>query len=233
MSGKDEKPGKPAPKEDEPLTEDDVAQVQETLEALALIGKAPASVAAEIAKGATVAAPAPAGAGAGGAGASAAPSKADLLSLLARKPAAGKPEGEKEHRFWSTQPVLKKDEKTEEHGPIDAPKTVAEVKQEPYGLPAGFEWCTIDVTNAAQRRELSIAGSVALHPGLARGLFTKFCIASSFPSPCSGAVRASSRQLRGGRRRNVPLQLQREVPSVGPHASPLLQGVDRWCPREL
>jgi len=60
-----------------------------------------------------------------------------------------------EHRFWDTQPVPKTDAPTPAaNGPIDAPKTVADVRQEPYTLPAGFEWCTIDVTSEAAKGAL-------------------------------------------------------------------------------
>lgn len=41
-----------------------------------------------------------------------------------------------------------------DHGPIDDPKTVTEVKAEPYPLPPGFEWVTIDVSKAAQLKEM-------------------------------------------------------------------------------
>lgn len=46
------------------------------------------------------------------------------------------------------------DADVEEDGPIDAPKTVDEIRKEPYVLPSGFEWCTIDVQDAAQLNEL-------------------------------------------------------------------------------
>lgn len=48
------------------------------------------------------------------------------------------------YAFWETQPVSQFKEPDSEEGPIDAPKTVAEVKQEPYNLPDSFEWCTCD-----------------------------------------------------------------------------------------
>lgn len=35
-------------------------------------------------------------------------------------------------------------------GPIDAPKTPEDVKQDPYALPPGFEWSTVDVKNEEQ-----------------------------------------------------------------------------------
>lgn len=37
-----------------------------------------------------------------------------------------------------------------EEGPIDDPKTPADVKQEPGVLPAGFEWSTIDINDEEQ-----------------------------------------------------------------------------------
>jgi glycylpeptide N-tetradecanoyltransferase len=54
---------------------------------------------------------------------------------------------EKKHVFWDTQPVPKlRDEiKEEECGAIDVPKTVADVRQDPLPLPAGFEWCETNV----------------------------------------------------------------------------------------
>jgi glycylpeptide N-tetradecanoyltransferase len=37
-----------------------------------------------------------------------------------------------------------------EEGPIDELKHVKDVRQEPGALPAGFEWCLIDIKNDAQ-----------------------------------------------------------------------------------
>lgn len=42
----------------------------------------------------------------------------------------------------------------ESHGPIDDPKTVAEVRKEPLAMPKGYEWVTIDITQEAQLTEL-------------------------------------------------------------------------------
>lgn len=60
-----------------------------------------------------------------------------------------------DHKFWNTQPVLKGSEViTEENmAPIDEPKTVADIRKEPYALPPGFEWCTLDVTNEVVLKE--------------------------------------------------------------------------------
>lgn len=61
-------------------------------------------------------------------------------------------------KFWSTQPVPNMDSDTTEAGidghAIDEIKTVEQIKQEPYKLPGGFEWCTLDVTEEAQLNEL-------------------------------------------------------------------------------
>jgi len=43
--------------------------------------------------------------------------------------------------------------KVEDSGPIDALKKPEEIRAEPLGLPAGFEWSTIDVLDDAQVRE--------------------------------------------------------------------------------
>eukprot|EP01027_Heterolobosea_sp_BB2_P024070 GEZU01036228.1.p1 GENE.GEZU01036228.1~~GEZU01036228.1.p1 ORF type:complete len:393 (-),score=137.37 GEZU01036228.1:440-1618(-) len=51
----------------------------------------------------------------------------------------------KEHKFWDSQPVPKFGEKISEFGPIDEPKTVDQVRKEPYDLPDAFEWIETDV----------------------------------------------------------------------------------------
>jgi glycylpeptide N-tetradecanoyltransferase len=90
--------------------------------------------------------------------------------LATQAPASAAP---KEHRFWATQPVPHEDkagtggggaadtaageeeaDDSSADGPIDKIKTVEEVKAEPYSLPGGFEWDTIDVEEEAQLVEL-------------------------------------------------------------------------------
>ena len=72
------------------------------------------------------------------------------------------------HKFWDTQPVARdalqddvskqleaatiKDEK-KTTGYIKE-QTVEEIRKEPYPLPAGFEWCVLDVNNEEQVREV-------------------------------------------------------------------------------
>lgn len=62
---------------------------------------------------------------------------------------------EKEHKFWNTQPVVGlKEEIIEENGPIDASTTLADIKTDPYNMPTGFEWYSIDITDPAQAQEV-------------------------------------------------------------------------------
>lgn len=58
------------------------------------------------------------------------------------------------HDFWDTQPVPKGGPGAkDEEGEIEKGK-VEEVKSEPYGLPAGFEWCDVDLENEDQLQEV-------------------------------------------------------------------------------
>lgn len=58
------------------------------------------------------------------------------------------------HAFWDTQPVPKLSDVVTQHGPIDADKPLSEIRPDPYPLPDGFEWCTIDVRDAGVLLEL-------------------------------------------------------------------------------
>ncbi|XP_042052403.1 glycylpeptide N-tetradecanoyltransferase 1-like [Salvia splendens] len=54
----------------------------------------------------------------------------------------------KRHKFWETQPVGQfKDvgDTSLPEGPIEQPTPLSEVKQEPYNLPAPYEWVTCDL----------------------------------------------------------------------------------------
>mmetsp|Transcript_22097 Transcript_22097/g.21803 ORF Transcript_22097/g.21803 Transcript_22097/m.21803 type:complete len:413 (+) Transcript_22097:19-1257(+) len=63
------------------------------------------------------------------------------------------------HRFWDTQPMprlstlITKDESSQ-HGPVDDPKTVADVRQTPYPLPVAFEWVSVDVNDDEWMQEV-------------------------------------------------------------------------------
>jgi glycylpeptide N-tetradecanoyltransferase len=64
----------------------------------------------------------------------------------------------KEHKFWHTQPVLKlaEDCGIDESGPIDCAVDIANVRQEPLSMPAGFEWCSLDIQDPDVLQEVYI-----------------------------------------------------------------------------
>lgn len=63
---------------------------------------------------------------------------------------------EKDHKFWNTQPVLAMSDSVEAltNAPINDSLTVDEIRKEPFSMPAGFEWCDIDVQDETQVQEL-------------------------------------------------------------------------------
>ncbi|WVQ84211.1 glycylpeptide N-tetradecanoyltransferase [Cryptococcus sp. DSM 104549] len=88
---------------------------------------------------------------------------ADLMKILDGQIALGNKSGTKnlgEHKFWKTQPVPQISDASKgailEEGPIDEPKTVADVRQEPGQLPSGFEWSLIDIKNEEQCKEVYV-----------------------------------------------------------------------------
>ncbi|EFN55805.1 hypothetical protein CHLNCDRAFT_48776 [Chlorella variabilis] len=61
------------------------------------------------------------------------------------------------YAFWGTQPVAQFNEQPStsvSDGPIDKPKTVADVRKEPYGLPQNFEWVTCNIDNDGELKEI-------------------------------------------------------------------------------
>jgi glycylpeptide N-tetradecanoyltransferase len=82
--------------------------------------------------------------------------KAEVLEALRAPELAGGDYDAFAHKFWSTQPVPKFSEAVEEvkAGPIDAAKRVDEVRQEPYPLPASFEWVSCDVSSDTELQEI-------------------------------------------------------------------------------
>lgn len=153
------------------------AKPEETGDAAADAAKPEAGVSEDKAKAAAASsassAPAPAPSPAAAAPAPAAAAKAEIDPALAAKaalmgvdiskllkPAAGGAAAggaggaSSAHRFWDTQPVPKLGEEVTHHGPIDPPKTVEEIRKEPYGLPPGYAWETLKVTDAAALKEL-------------------------------------------------------------------------------
>ncbi len=111
--------------------------------------------------------PAAGGAGAGGGGGGAAADGATpeatalaaaaraALGTAAQTPVVPDHAKAVAHKFWDTQPMKKLSEKViDEYGPIDDIKTPDQVRQEPYALPKGFEWVTMNVLDAAHVKEI-------------------------------------------------------------------------------
>mmetsp|Transcript_22459 Transcript_22459/g.53002 ORF Transcript_22459/g.53002 Transcript_22459/m.53002 type:complete len:422 (+) Transcript_22459:286-1551(+) len=59
-----------------------------------------------------------------------------------------------DHAFWDTQPMLRGEQAKLPEGPIVANKPKEEIRAEPYNMPAGFEWSTVDVMDPEQKQEL-------------------------------------------------------------------------------
>lgn len=55
------------------------------------------------------------------------------------------------HAFWDTQPMQRQEDLPE--GPIHQPSP-EEIRTTEYGMPAGFEWSNVNVTDDAERLEL-------------------------------------------------------------------------------
>nr|XP_033787101.1 glycylpeptide N-tetradecanoyltransferase 2 isoform X4 [Geotrypetes seraphini] len=76
----------------------------------------------------------------------------ELLSAC-QGPAKNLDEASKrKYQFWDTQPVPKLDEVITSHGAIEPDKD--NVRQEPYSLPQGFTWDTLDLSDAEVLKEL-------------------------------------------------------------------------------
>jgi glycylpeptide N-tetradecanoyltransferase len=66
----------------------------------------------------------------------------------------------KEYKFWNTQPVPKMSERDNGnessgfHKAIEPDKAISEIRQDPYPLPDGFTWETLDLNNEIVLREL-------------------------------------------------------------------------------
>ena len=62
---------------------------------------------------------------------------------------------ESSHAFWDTQPVPKIGTQVEEYGPL-VHQTVDDIRTDPYGMPTGFGWDEIDVTDNGQANEVTM-----------------------------------------------------------------------------
>uniref|UniRef100_A0A182P9S8 Glycylpeptide N-tetradecanoyltransferase n=1 Tax=Anopheles epiroticus TaxID=199890 RepID=A0A182P9S8_9DIPT len=60
----------------------------------------------------------------------------------------------KSYKFWSTQPVPRMDENILANEPIEEDKPLSEIRPEPYALPDGFTWDTMNLNDPLQLKEL-------------------------------------------------------------------------------
>uniref|UniRef100_A0A182NFK0 Glycylpeptide N-tetradecanoyltransferase n=1 Tax=Anopheles dirus TaxID=7168 RepID=A0A182NFK0_9DIPT len=60
----------------------------------------------------------------------------------------------KSYKFWSTQPVPRMDEKIDANEAIEGDKPLSEIRQEPYALPDGFTWDTMNLNDPLELKEL-------------------------------------------------------------------------------
>lgn len=60
----------------------------------------------------------------------------------------------KKFTFWSTQPVPKLNEEIVTNESIEPDKDISEIRKEPYTLPDGFKWDTLDLNNSIELNEL-------------------------------------------------------------------------------
>jgi len=88
-----------------------------------------------------------------------APDIVKTLNLLKLGPALAKPKtaeaaASKSYEFWSTQPVPKLDEEIHVNQAIEPDVPVESLRQEPYSLPDGFYWDTLDIEEPGTLKEL-------------------------------------------------------------------------------
>jgi len=60
------------------------------------------------------------------------------------------------HEFWDTQPVQRSYEMVAAdvmNGPVEQ-KKIEDIPAEPYNLPANYNWCSVDLTDAGQAKEV-------------------------------------------------------------------------------
>ncbi|XP_057651343.1 glycylpeptide N-tetradecanoyltransferase [Diorhabda carinulata] len=74
---------------------------------------------------------------------------------LSQKPAKSSEEAlKKNFQFWHTQPVPKMDEKITVNEAIEPDKEPSEIREEPYSLPDGFKWDTLNLDEPLVLKEL-------------------------------------------------------------------------------
>jgi len=78
----------------------------------------------------------------------------ELLKMPTGAPKSIEEAKRKQYQFWDTQPVPKIDEEINVNEPIETDKPQGEIRQDPYSLPAGFHWDTLDIQDPLILKEL-------------------------------------------------------------------------------
>lgn len=79
----------------------------------------------------------------------------ELLSMSQGAPKSMEEATKKRYRFWETQPVPEINEKIQDiNQPIEEDKPPEEIRREPYSLPSGFVWDTLDLLDPLILKEL-------------------------------------------------------------------------------
>uniref|UniRef100_A0A6M2DF50 Glycylpeptide N-tetradecanoyltransferase n=1 Tax=Xenopsylla cheopis TaxID=163159 RepID=A0A6M2DF50_XENCH len=78
----------------------------------------------------------------------------EMLSLQQKAAKTAEEALHKPYQFWSTQPVPKMDEKIIVNEPIEAEKAISDIRAEPYSLPDGFQWDTLNLDEPLVLKEL-------------------------------------------------------------------------------
>jgi len=78
----------------------------------------------------------------------------ELLTLQQGAPKTPDEALRKTYQFWDTQPVPKLDEKVVTNEPIEPDKEESEIRGDPYALPEGFHWETLDISDPLLLQEL-------------------------------------------------------------------------------
>jgi len=80
----------------------------------------------------------------------------DIIKMLREAGVSTESLVDKNHAFWDTQPMAQGEQAELPEGPIVPNKTKDEIRAEPYNMPPGFEWSTLDIMEAEQREELYV-----------------------------------------------------------------------------
>ncbi|CAL8147625.1 unnamed protein product [Orchesella dallaii] len=79
-----------------------------------------------------------------------------LMKLQPKPPRTPEEALYRQFEFWSTQPVPKMDEVITTNEPIEPDVPTDKIRHEPYSLPDGFSWDTLDLEDTAVLKELYV-----------------------------------------------------------------------------